>query len=80
MQKAIAQLTSKYQATVPKSVREALKLKARDQIVYEILDDNTVIIRKGYPLDIEYLNALTSTLSEWSSDEDEKSYRNFSFT
>ena len=76
MHKAIAQLTSKYQETVPKSVREALKLKARDQIVYEIMDDNTVILRKSHPIDIEYLNALTSTLSEWDSDEDEKSYRN----
>ena len=76
MQKAIAQLTSKYQATVPKSVREALKLEARDQIVYEILDDNTVVLRKSHPFDIEYLNALTSTLNEWDSDEDEKVYRN----
>lgn len=71
-----AKLTSKNQATVPKPVRRHLHLKAKDQICYEILDDGRVVIRKAQPMDIEYLNALTHTLSEWNSDDDENAYKN----
>lgn len=76
MQKALAKLTSKYQATIPKSVRKALHLEAKDQIVYEILNDNTVLLRRAYPIDLEYFHALNSTLTEWDSEEDEEAYRN----
>jgi antitoxin PrlF len=69
-------LTSKYQATIPKEVRNALHLKAKDQIIYEILENDTVIIRRASALDIEYLNALKHTLSEWDSAADEKAYKN----
>ena len=71
----LAKLTSKNQTTVPKEVRQALHLKAKDQIVFEIISDNNVKIRRATPLDIEYLQALTYTLSEWNSNEDEKSYQ-----
>jgi antitoxin PrlF len=76
MNPLLVKLTSKYQATVPKAVRSKLHLKAKDQICYEILDDGRVIIRKAQPYDIEYLNALTHTLSEWDSEDDEKAYKN----
>lgn len=76
MEKFIAKLTSKYQATIPLEVREHLRLKAKDQIVYEILEGNGVIIRKATPLDLEYLRALNYTLNEWDSPEDDKAYRN----
>ncbi len=71
-----ARLTSKYQATVPKEIRAHLHLAKGDQIVYELLPDGTVIIRKTSPLDIEYLRALNTTLDEWNSDEDERAYKN----
>lgn len=71
----LAKLTSKNQTTVPKEVRQALHLKAKDQIVFEIIGDNDVKIRRATPLDIEYLQALTYTLSEWNSEEDEKAYQ-----
>lgn len=73
---ASSKLTSKFQATVPKLVREALHLSTRDQIVYEILEDETVVIRKASPLDKAYLKGLDQTLNEWNSDEDEKAYKN----
>ncbi|MGA8164317.1 MAG: type II toxin-antitoxin system PrlF family antitoxin [Waddliaceae bacterium] len=69
-----AKLTAKYQATVPKKVREALHLEAGDDIVYEILDDQTVILRKVYPLDINYLEGINATLEEWEMKEDEEAY------
>lgn len=71
-----ARLTSKYQATIPKEIRKHLHLKSGDKILYELLPDNTVIVRKTTPLDFEYFSALNSTLSEWESEEDEKAYKN----
>jgi antitoxin PrlF len=73
--KRAARLTSKYQATIPKEIREVLHLKSGDQVLYELLTDNTVIIRKTSPLDVEYLEALQSTLGEWESEEDERAYK-----
>jgi AbrB family looped-hinge helix DNA binding protein len=70
-----SKLTSKFQATVPKEVRETLSLTSKDQIIYEILDDNTVIVRKASPLDKAYLKGLDQTLNEWNSDDDEKAYK-----
>lgn len=75
MQKLFVRMTSKYQATIPKEVREVLHLKAKDQISYEINDDNTVTLHRARPSDIEYLAALRNTLNEWESSEDEKAYK-----
>lgn len=75
MQPLITKLTSKNQTTLPKPVREALHIGPKDHIVYEILKNNTVIIRRATPLDIEYYKALPFTLNEWESDEDEKAYK-----
>ncbi len=71
-----ARLTSKYQATIPKEIRTHLHLERGDEILYELLPDNTVIVRKTYPLDLNYLQALSSTMTEWGSDEDEEAYKN----
>ena len=35
----------------------------------------TVRSRKAEPLDFEFLSALEKTLSEWNSDNDERTYR-----
>jgi len=71
-----ARLTSKYQATIPKEIRKHLHLESGDQIMYELLPDDTVVVRKTSPLDLDYLQALNSTLNEWESDEDEQAYKN----
>lgn len=71
-----SRLTSKYQATIPKEIRRHMHLESGDQILYELLPDNTVIVRKITPLDLEYLQALNATLNEWDSDEDEQAYKN----
>ncbi len=71
-----AKLTSKYQVTIPKAIRERLHLKSGDQILYELLPDDTVFIRKTTALDNDYLEALNSTMNEWKSDEDERAYKN----
>jgi AbrB family looped-hinge helix DNA binding protein len=71
-----AKLTSKFQATIPKEVRTTLHLKSHDQIVYEITEDDQVILRKATPFDIDYLQALNYTLTEWESEDDEESFKN----
>ena len=73
MQTVISKLTKKYQATVPKTVRERLGLDAGDVIAFEIEDD-MIKIRKARPIDIEFSNALIPTLNEWESQNDEEAY------
>jgi antitoxin PrlF len=70
-----SKLTKKFQATVPLKVRRHLHLKQGDRIVYEMQDDNTVVIRKMTSVDLEYLNAVSETLNEWNSDADERAYK-----
>jgi antitoxin PrlF len=69
-----SRLTSKFQATIPQDIRSILQLKAGDQIIFEITKDKQVIVKKALPSDLAYLKALASTLSEWSSSNDEEDY------
>ena len=73
MQTATSKLTKKYQATVPKSVRKKLELKAGDVIVFDI-DNDIIKLRKARPIDIEFSSALVPILSEWESQNDEEAY------
>jgi len=70
-----SKLTTKNQATIPKEVREVLKVRAGDRITFEICPDKTIIIRKTRPLDLAYAKALSGTLEEWESAIDEEAYR-----
>jgi antitoxin PrlF len=74
MRSSKSKLTSKHQTTIPREVRELLLLKKGDEVVFEI-EDGRVVIRKATPLDLEYLSSVESTLSEWSSDNDEEAYK-----
>ena len=42
---ANASLTSKGQTTIPKEVRDALKLQAKDQLSFTLMPDGTVLMR-----------------------------------
>jgi antitoxin PrlF len=70
-----SKLTSKCQATFPTAIREHLHLKKGDEVVYELLRDNSVVVRKISPLDIQYLQSLNATLTEWDSYDDEQAYK-----
>lgn len=69
---ANTKITSKYQMTLPKEVRTALNIHVGDIIVFEVLDDGSVVLKKAAPFDKEFAQALSSTLSEWSSTNDEE--------
>ena len=69
----VSRLTSKAQTTIPREVRQKLSLVPGDTIVYEIEDD-AVRIRKQAALELSYLRAVQTTLSEWESPEDAAAY------
>ncbi|MFH1832502.1 MAG: type II toxin-antitoxin system PrlF family antitoxin [bacterium] len=70
-----SKLTIKYQATIPKEVRSVLDVKPGDRIVFEVLPDKSVVLRKEQQFDPDYLRSLSSTLSEWDGECDEEDYK-----
>lgn len=69
-----SRLTTKYQATVPTSVRKLLQLKAGDLVGFEI-EGNEVRLRRATPLDVAFTQALEGTLAEWSSEQDDQAFK-----
>lgn len=66
-------LTSKYQATIPRAVRDVLSLRAGDRIEF-IIEGDAVSLRRALPANAELL-ALEATLApEWGSEEDSTAY------
>ena len=68
-----SRLRGKAQTTIPRAVRDALRLKAGDVLVYE-LDNQRVILRKAIrrcKADVPF-----RTFDEWESDADSKAYAN----
>jgi antitoxin PrlF len=64
-----SRLTRKAQTTVPKKVRDILKVGPGDLLGYEIRDGRVTLTRvEG--LDRPYLRSLQETLSEWNSEDD----------
>ena len=51
-----------------------MKSKPGDLIAWEIEPSGRVAVRRIQPLDVEYLQAVQGTLSEWHTAEDEKAY------
>ncbi|OGV48044.1 MAG: hypothetical protein A3F46_00530 [Legionellales bacterium RIFCSPHIGHO2_12_FULL_42_9] len=66
-------LTIKGQATIPSEVRKALGLHPGDKVEFKVTN-HQAIITKVDPFDYEYHRALSSTLSEWLSQEDDEAY------
>ena len=71
---ATSKLTTKSQATIPEKIRKILGLSPGDFVAFEINEDKKIMIRKATAIDFEFAKALQSTLSEWSSKNDEEAY------
>lgn len=69
----LAKITSKGQVTVPKAVRQKLQLQAGDTLAYEIVGDS-VRIRKVKRFDLGWHQAVTGTLEEWVTPEDDEAF------
>jgi len=69
-----SKISSKAQITLPRKVREALGAKAGDIIAYEV-EGNLVKLKRLEPFDAAFHQALSSTLDEWATEEDEEAFR-----
>jgi antitoxin PrlF len=70
----VSKVSSKGQVTIPKEVRDCLRARPGDLIEYE-LQGNVAVVRRIEPFDRAFHAALSDTLIEWSSPEDEKAFR-----
>lgn len=69
-----SKLTEKYQATVPTTVRKALKLAAGDLVGFEVFGTQ-VRLSRVRPIDLAFTQALEATLEEWSSKKDDQAFK-----
>lgn len=69
-----SKLSSKGQVTIPGSIRKAVGLEPGDRVAYEI-EDERIIIKRIEPFDAAFHAALSETLDEWASPQDEEAFR-----
>ena len=69
-----SKLSSKGQVTIPKKIRESLRVSPDDWIEYQ-LQGSVVVMRRAEPFDRAFHPALSEALTDWSSQEDEEAFR-----
>lgn len=69
-----SRLSSKGQVTLPAKVREALGLRPGDLVAYAIKGKSAVIQKLG-AFDAAFHKALSQTLDEWTSSDDDAAFR-----
>ena len=70
----LSKISSKGQVTIPKQVRDKIGAKPGDSIAY-VIKAGTVTIRRLDPFDAQFHSALSQTLDEWNTPEDEEAFR-----
>lgn len=65
-----SRLTSKAQTTIPQPVRDALRLRPGDEVVYDIESPDRVVLRRAQPHEDDPF----ATFGEWDSEEDRRAY------
>lgn len=70
---AVSRISSKGQVTLPKAIRDVLRAQTGDLIAYEVAG-NVVRLRRLEPFDAAFHVAVSKTLEEWSSDEDDEAF------
>lgn len=72
----ITKLTSKFQTTIPASVRKAMGLKKGDHLLQRVLPSGALFITKIDAEEYGWLKlAQDSFAKEWLSPEDEEAFR-----
>ena len=69
-----SRLTSKAQTTIPQPVRNALGLRAGDEVSYEIEGDRVVLKRARKPASQELADDPFATFEEWHGEADRRAY------
>lgn len=72
--KTTSRLSSKGQVTIPHEIRAALHLETGDLVAYD-LKDGKAILRRAEPFDAAYHSAVSETLEEWGSIDDDEAFR-----
>ncbi len=69
-----SRVSSKGQVTIPKEIRKTIGVKPGDMISYEV-EKGVVVLRRVEPFDAVFHAALSNTLDEWATSEDEEAFR-----
>ena len=69
-----SRLSSKGQVTLPKEVRDQIGAKPGDTIQYAV-KDGVVILKRVEPFDVAFHAAVSQTLDEWNTPQDEEAFR-----
>lgn len=69
-----SKLTAKAQTTIPQPVRTALRLRAGDEVVYEIEGDRVLLTKARPPEASGVADDPFVTFEEWDSEADRKAY------
>jgi len=70
----LSKLSSKGQVTIPRRVGERLGVKPGDTIAYQVRG-RAVTLRRIEPFDAAFHAALSRSLDEWTTAEDEEAFR-----
>jgi AbrB family looped-hinge helix DNA binding protein len=65
----ISNVSAKGQTTIPAKIRNKLGFSRGDTVVYDLKDEG-VLVHKVAETNDSYLSAISSTLEEWNSNED----------
>lgn len=69
-----SKLSSRGQVTVPTAIRDQLALEPGDLVGFQVLGDRVTLTRVD-PFDADYHAALSTTLEEWNSPEDDDAFQ-----
>lgn len=70
----ISRLSVKGQVTIPKEIREAIGLQPGDMVAYSV-ENGVIILKRLQPFDSRFHAALSETMEEWASAEDDEAFR-----
>ncbi|MEE8583897.1 MAG: AbrB/MazE/SpoVT family DNA-binding domain-containing protein [Acidobacteriota bacterium] len=71
---AVSKISRKGQITIPKEIRESIGVEAGDFVGYQTQGDKVLLMRVE-PFDAAFHQALSSTMEEWASPQDEEAFR-----
>ncbi|MCD6271290.1 MAG: AbrB/MazE/SpoVT family DNA-binding domain-containing protein [Deltaproteobacteria bacterium] len=69
----VSKLSTKGQVTIPAELRKAIGIEPGDMVAYE-LQGKSVKLKRVEPFDAAYHAAVSKTLEEWNSPEDEEAF------
>ncbi|MGB5422833.1 MAG: AbrB/MazE/SpoVT family DNA-binding domain-containing protein [Desulfobacterales bacterium] len=69
----VSKLSAKGQVTIPLEIRKALNIEPGDLVAYEI-QGQYIKLRRITPFDSAFHSAVSETLEEWNSPDDEEAF------